>query len=182
LNSSEPIDLDKYEAPSAGRPFPRKGRYVVRAADITSESFGQSQAGYLTVQIDPTIVGPTDEGYQIRYVKQSAKTFTRGKSNTPVSQMGDFLLACGHKGAVPSDPAELANLVSTMSGTVFQADVDWRAYNKNNGFSLEGMEKFPKDVDGEYLPWVEDPSDIDAETGNPRRLRANLNVNRCVAA
>src|SRR5688572_11997606 len=64
---SEPLDLNDY-AKVGGAPkerkFPNKGRYTLRATDsFTEESFAPNKANTaLTFAINPTIVGPTNEG------------------------------------------------------------------------------------------------------------------------
>lgn len=159
--------------------LPPKGEYVLRAPDAFPEAaFGATKAGYLKVQIDPTIVGPTNEGFQLRYQSVSAKTFPRG--GAIASQLGDYLRACGYKGAIKS-PQDQADAAEATAGTVYNAILDWRVFNSKTGFQLEGMTKFPRNADGSYQSWVEDPGDKD-EQGNPKRLRANLFISRFLPA
>ena len=176
LNSAEPLDLDLYKDASAGFDLPKAGIYTLRAPDsFPSTSFGSTRNNDLSAQIDPTIVGPTNEGFNIRFTKISAKPFKR--SGVTVSQIGDYLRACGRTGTVPAEPQALADAVAETAGRVYQAELDWRAYNKNTGFQVEGMKNFPKTATGEPQSWIEDPSDKD-ENGAPVRLRANLSVRR----
>ena len=179
LNSSEPLDFDTYVDAKEGFTLPPKGRYTVIAPEtFPDEAFGATQAGFLSAQIDPTIVGPTGEGITLRFTKVSAKPFKRGTAT--VSQLGDYLRACGLTGRLSGDPAELASAVSATAGRVYEVDVDWRAYNKNNGYKVEGMTNFPSDGNGGHQSWCEDPTDKDPSTGKPTRLRANLQVKRFV--
>ena len=173
LNTSDTLDESTYAPASSGFQLPRKGRYTVQAPEITDASFGASKAGFLTAQIDPTIVGPTNEGFQLRYVKVSAKTFARGSKKA--SQMGDYLLSCGITD-IPGDPQALADLVQTTAGRTYDILVDWRAFNKATGLTVEGMENFPKDDNGNPIPYVEDAKDINPETGEPKRVWARLEV------
>lgn len=190
LQPLEPIDLDLYPAAQQGT-FPKKGRYTLRAPErIGDEAFSASQSNYLKAQIDPVIVGPSHNGYVVRYVSLSAKPYKRtiGRRGTPnekvitVSQLGDYLRACGIKGVLPTDPAALADLVERTAGATFLADLDWRARNKNTGREVRGMENFPSDGNGGHLPWFTDPDDLDPETKEPRRVRAFLEIVRFVPA
>lgn len=175
----EPIDLDTYQDAREAAPLPVKGRYTVRAPEsFPATAFGATKAGALSVQVDPTIVGPTNEGYTIRFTKVSAKVFRR--SGVPASQAGDYLRACGLRGKL-SDPQAIADAVEQTANRTYEVEVDWRAYNKNTQFSIEGMERFPSDGNGGHLPWIDDPVDKDQD-GNPVRLRANLSVTRFIAA
>lgn len=177
----EQLDLDNYAENKPLPPFrlPARGVYTLRAPErFPDEAFGASKAGALTVQIDPTIVGPDSEGFQVRYVRVSAKTFQRdGKT---VSQLGDYLKACGITGAFKS-PQELADAAEQTAGLTYQAELDWRVYNGKTGFKVEGMVNFPKQEDGSYQSWVIDPNDTD-DAGEPKRLRANLYIRNFIAA
>ena len=177
LQAVEMLDLDNYKDVSEAAPLPKAGRYTVRAPEsFPSAAFGRTRAGALSVQVDPTIIAPSNEGYQIRYTKISAKPFKRG--GVTVSQVGDYLRANGFKGKLTSEKEIIDAVESTVNRT-YEVQVDWRAYNKNTGFSLEGMENFPSDGNGGHQPWCEDPEAKD-ENGNPQRLRANLVVDRYV--
>ena len=178
---SEPVNLDSYKLGGAGRKFPGKGRYQLRAVEsFTAESFGSNRdKTALTVQIDPTIVGPTNEGYQLRFTRVSGKTYKRG--NDTVSQLGDYLKACGFTGTVPGDPQAQADLVEQTAGRVFEADLDWRAWDKSTGQTIKGMQNFPKNEDGSHVPYVVSETDVD-EDGNPRKIWANLEIVRFIAS
>lgn len=181
LNSAEPLDLDIYKDASEGIPLPKKGRYVVQAPDsFPNEAFSRTKAGFLSAQVDPTILGPTNEGYTLRFTKVSAKTFKRG--GITASHLGDYLRATGRRGQVGNDPQAQAEAVEETANQPYQVEVDWRAYNKSSGYQLEGMERFPSDGNGGHLPWCEDPNEKDPETGKPVRLRANVFVKRFVPA
>lgn len=176
----EPLDLDTYaDNKESNFSLPSKGRYTVRAPEsFASTAFGRTKAGSLSAQVDPVIVGPTSEGYVLRFTKVSAKPFKR--QGITVSQLGDYLRAVGIKGRLTDEQAQ-ADAVEQTANAIYQVDVDWRAYNKNTGFSVEGMERFPSDGNGGHLPVYEDPIDKDEE-GKPVRLRANLTVTRYIPA
>jgi hypothetical protein len=180
LVASDNLDLDTY-ADVKDKTFrlPKKGRYLVRAPEsFPDTAFGATKAGHLKAQIDPTIVGPTNEGFQIRFVNISAKPYER--SGGKVSQFGDYLRACGRKGPLPGDPQALADAVAATAGQTYYVDLDWKAYNSTTGMEVRGMENFPVDENGEPMSFVEDPGDI-TENG-PKRLRANLEVRRFISA
>lgn len=178
LQPTEALDLNDY-ADATGFELPPAGEYIVRAPEMfPTEAFGVSAAGALTVQIDPTIMGPTGEGFTVKFTRVSAKQFSRaGKT---ASQLGDYLRACGVSGVFKT-PQEQAEAVEQTAGRVYKIELDWRAYNKNTKFQVEGMHRFPSNGNGGYLPYFIDPTEKD-EKGNPLRLRANLTVKRYIAA
>lgn len=182
LQGGDPLDFDIYvDAKEASAP-PPKGRYVVRTEAIT---FGATQAGFLSAQIDPTIVGPSHEGFKFNFTKVSAKPFKRGAAT--VSQLGDYLRATGSQ-ARPKTPQEQADAVEATAGATLQVDVDWEAYDKETKYTLKGMEKFPKNADGTFDVWttVPDPNNPGkvclGEDGQPRRIRARAKIDRYVSA
>ena len=183
LQGGDPLDFDIYIDAKEAPPVPPKGRYVVRATE--KPTFGATQQGFLSAQIDPRIVGPTNEGYEIRYVKVSAKPFKRGA--VTVSQLGDFLRAAGST-ARPRTPQEQADAVEQTAGATLTIDLDWEAYHKETKWSLKGMEKFPKLPGGGFEEWVEVPDPaapgqvLKDQDGNPIRVRARAKVERYVAA
>ncbi len=134
-----------------------------------------TKAGALSVRIDPTIVGPTNEGFTVRFTSVSAKVFDRNGSK--VSQVGDYLKACGFEGKLTDEQA-IADAVESTAGKTYQAKLDWRGYNKRTGYQIEGMEKFPKNADGTYQSWCIDPSEVGKVDENGRQLRvlANLSI------
>jgi hypothetical protein len=179
LNPTEPLDLENYadNKESVFR-LPAKGRYTLQAPDtFPAAAFQRTKANNLSIQIDPTIVGPTNEGFQLRFTNISAKPFARdGKT---VSQVGDYLRACGFKGTLRNEQ-EIADAIEITAGTVYEAKLDWRAYSKS-GFQLQGMERFPKLPDGSYQSWVPDPT-LKNEDGSALRVRAKLIIDRFIPA
>jgi hypothetical protein len=190
LKPIDPLDLDDsvYQDSQDFPPPPPKGKYTARAPE--NFSFGRTQAGALSANLDPIIVGPTNEGFICRFTKASGKVFQRKGAN--VSQIGDYLRAFGIKTKLTSE-ADQIEAVESTANMVCSIEGDWRAYNKNTKFQLEGMEKFPSDNNGGHFPWYDDPNDTEKdEAGNvvtdaqgkpvPKRLRANFYVRRFVAA
>lgn len=192
LVPSEAIDLDSLTpvkaTGSGGRPVPPPGRYTVRAPEsFPAQAFGRSNAGALLTQIDPTIVGGEHDGYQIRFVKVSAKPFqqTRKVDGTErketTSQVAQYLKACGMNGTIPSSPKEIANLVERTAGQMYEVETDWKVWDKFNQVEYtlrKNPDMFAKDEDGNPLPFVvvKDPD------GNDFRLRANVEITRFISA
>lgn len=177
LEPAAPLDLNQYKS-ATGFQMPKAGRYTLRSRDsFDATAFSRTRAGQLQADIAPTIVGPTNEGQQIRFCKVSAKTFER--SGQQVSYIGDYLKACGVTGEVPADPQEIANLVESTAGRVFEADLDWEANHYPTGFQVKGMRNFPSDGNGGFQSWVTHPTEKDAD-GSPLRLRANLTIRRYI--
>jgi hypothetical protein len=179
LQDITPVDLSLYKGQTESTfRLPKAGRYTVQAPEsIGDEAFGASQAGALTARIDPTIVGPEHAGMEIRFVKVSAKQWER--KGELVSQMTDYLKACGLNGTYTT-AQELADAVQSTAGLTYDVILDWRAFNRNTGATVEGMKNFPSDGQGGHLSYFEDQNDLD-ETGKPRRVRANLVVTRFIA-
>ena len=182
LAPAEPLDIDLYVESSQKRSFPVKGRYTLRAPE--QFTFGKTGAGNLSAQIDPTIVGPTNEGFALKFQRVSAKVY-KTKSGLPTSQIGQYLAATGRKGSVGADPQELADAVEQTANLTYDALIDWRLYAKGHGqdgqpLVIEGMENFPQKADGTYTPYIDSPTQKD-ENGKPVRLWANLVITRCLA-
>lgn len=174
------LDLDNYADAKEAAPLPKAGVYTVQAPDsFPSSAFGATKLGNLSVQIDPTIIAPSNQGFKIRFTKVSAKQFQR--SGKTASQLGDYLRAAGLREKF-STVQQQADAVEMTANRQYQVELDWRAYNKNTGFTLEGMERFPSDGSGGHLPWCEDPNATDPETGKPVRLRAQVVVKRFISA
>ena len=178
LNPIEQLDIDNTYPVAKESTFqlPPKGVYTLRAPDsFPSAAFGATKNGDLSVQIDPIIVGPTGEGMVVRFVKISNKAFKRGNQNA--SQVGDYLAACGFQGSLRTLD-DVVEAVESTTGILYKAKLDWRAYNKRTGFSLEGMERFPKKEDGTYSSVLVDPAEVGKtdETGRQLVVFANLTI------
>ncbi len=179
LQSAEPLDLPQYKDAQEPQGLPKSGRYTVQApSSFQTTAFGATRAGFLSAQIDPTIIGPTNEGYTIKFTKVSAKPFKR--SGLTVSQLGDYLRATGLRTVVPGDPQAQADAVEATANLVYEVTTDWRAYCKGCGHQVEGEKHFPSDGNGGHSPFVTCPTCKD-DTGGPLRLRGNLVVTRFIA-
>lgn len=177
LNSTTELDLSTY-TPDESKPkftLPPAGVYTVRAPEsFPAEAFGKSQAGFLTAQVDPTIVGGPFDNTPIKFTRVSAKTWTT-KTGKEISMAALYLKANGRQ-TVPTDPVELANAIASTANNTYQVQVDWRGKNKATGEEIKGMERFPLDADGNRQPFIE-LDEVD-DQGRKRRIWANLEVVR----
>jgi len=184
LQSSEPLDLPLYAASKAMKPFPKAGRYTARVPEaFPAESFGESQAGFLTVDVSPTIVGGDHDGYKINYTKVSAKSW-KNKAGVNESQLGRYLKACKLEETLDGSPQAQADAAERTANTLVDIDVDWVARYRPVNFELRGMTRFPSDGNGGYSRIVKldglngRPTVIDPITLEPIEIRAFLEVTR----
>ncbi len=187
LQSTDPLDLPLYQARGTSRPFPLADRYTARTPEsFPPESFGESKAGFLTVDVSPTIVGGDYDGYKINYTRVSAKTW-KNKEGITESQLGRYLKATGVDGVVGGTPQEQADAAEASANKLVSIDADWIARHRESGFELKGMKNFPV-VDGKPSrfvkldgtngrPLVETVNQVTGET-EPLTIRAFLEVTR----
>lgn len=193
LAPSQPVDVSAIPGVKpTGSGFPRAGRYTVRAPEsftvdptmAAPGTIGKTQAGNVAARVDPVIVGPSHEGYQVRFTRISAKDYTsknrEGKEYT-TSQVAEYLTSFGVKENLTGDPQQAANLIASTAGQSGEVYADWVAEHRPTGYKLVGMRNFPVDANGNPQPWVEHPDENvrDAE-GNRLRLRARLEVRRWI--
>ncbi len=177
LRPIEPLDLENYADNKELSPIPQAGVYTLQAPDTFPPATRSQKSGAILAQIDPKIVGPSNQGYPIRFVKVSAKEFKRGQK--PVSQLGDYLRACGVTGRYTTEP-ELLEALDMTANRTYQAEVDWKVWDKKNQTEILGMEKFPSDGNGGHEPYFY--TGEKDENGNPIKLRANLTITRFIPA
>lgn len=176
LRQIEQIDFSKYK-PVKESTFrlPPAGIYTLQAPErFPDEAFSATKNGDLQVQIDPKIVGGPFDGFQLRYIKVSAKPFER--DGDTVSWYGDYLAAAGFSGVI-NTVDDLVNAAEGTANLLYRAKLNWEARNNKTKFKVRGMTRFPKNADGTYQSWVEDPNDLD-ENGKPVRLPARLVVEK----
>lgn len=181
LEPAQPLDLSIYPEArkGAGGRFPKAGTYDVLAPEtFPVEAFGKTKAGNLSARVDPTIVGPSNEGYSLRFTNISAKTYqTRDGKET--SQVGQYLQAFGIEDNLTGEPQQAADLIATTAGQTAKVYADWVVEHRPSGYKLVGMRNFPVDDGGGFRPWVEHPdSTIKGADGEPLRLKARLEVRR----
>jgi len=177
LRAVEQLDLSAYkDVKESTFRLPAEGVYTFQAPEsFPAAAFGATKNGDLSVQIDPKIAEGEHAGFQLRFIKVSAKVY-EDKNRGKVSQLGDYLRACGYKGSLNS-PQEQADAAEQTANMTYRAKAVWRARNGNTGFVVQGMTKFPKLADGTYQSWIEDPTEKDAD-GRPVKVRANLVIDR----
>lgn len=180
LEKQEDLNLDTYSLGGAKSTFPAAGRYTLRVREnFPQEAFGATKdKSALSVQIDPTIVGPTAEGRVLKFTRINGKLSAR-----KTSQLGDFLKAVGITGVVPGDPQKQADIVETTANRTFEAELDWEVYHQNPDGSItnvKGMKNFPQREDGSYIPYLTSDQET-GEDGQPKKLFANLRIKRFVA-
>lgn len=175
LNPVEALELGNYaDNKESTFRLPVKGTYtVVAPTAFPPAAFTRTKAGSLQIQIDPSIVDQPYEGFTVRFVKVSAKTFDR--KGVKVSQIGDYLRAHGFNSTLADEQA-IADAVEATAGQVYKVKLDWRGYNKRTGWSVEGMERFPKNADGTYQSWIVDPSEVGKMDDEGRQLRVLANL------
>lgn len=150
LQSSEPVEVPTY-SPSTAKPFPPAGRYTARVREsFPAEAFGASKAGYLTIKVDPVIVGGEYDGYVLKNTSLSTKPWEDRQTGKATSQFARFLSACGVEGKVGGSPQEQADAAERTASTLIQIDVDWEARNRDANFEVKGMKNFPKNPDGTH--------------------------------
>ena len=182
LEPVAPIDLSVIpEVPKKTFTFPRAGVYTVVAPDvIPSEAFGKTQAGNLSARVDPKVVGPSNEGYEIRFTNLSAKVYQDPRTGLETSQVAQYLQAFGITEELTGDPQQAANLIASTAGQTAEVYADWVAEHRPTKYKVSGMKNFPPDGNGGFVPYIEHPEQKDAE-GNALRLRANLVIKRWIA-
>ncbi len=172
------LDLGDTYAVNQKKTFqlPPKGKYTVQAPDgFAAEAFTRTKKGALQIDISPKIVGGPFDGFGLRRQRVSTTPFER--NGQTVSMVGDYLIANGIRQTL-ADEQEVANAVESTSNRTYEVELDWLAEDWASGFKVKGMQNFPKLADGSYQSWVNHPTEIDSETGNPKRVRAYLNIVR----
>ena len=190
LNPSEPVDLSSYTGQRASgtfRPLPTPGRYTVRAPQFDDNSFSVSKAGALLTDVAPTIVGGEYDGYQIRFASVSAKTFKRTEKvngeevQVIASGVADYLKALGRTETVPTEPADIANLIASTANQTYDIETDWKVWDGETSteFTLsKNPERFDqRDENGNVQPFII-AKDAD---GNDKRLRAKVVIKKFLA-
>lgn len=174
LKAIEPLDLENYQDNQKSKfALPRKDTYTLQAP--SKFVYGRTTNGDLSVDVSSTVLGPTNEGFQLRFQKISSKPFANQKS---ISQIGNYLRAFGIKQKFTTEQ-ELIDAIETTAGQNYLAVLDREANHYATGFKLRGEANFPKDANGEPQSWVEHPTEKD-EKGEPLRLRANAFVAKYV--
>lgn len=182
LAPAEPLDTSTYTDERPAFRLPPAGKYTLRAPEsFPAEAFAatKSDQPMLLARVDPTIVGGEFDGFQLRFIKVSAKPYDNKNRKTGevlgrISQAALYLKKFGITN-VSENPQEIANAIASTAGKTYEAYLDWEASHWATRFTLKGMKQFPSNGDGTYQSWTTHPTEKDAE-GNPLRVRANLVV------
>jgi len=175
LREPDPIDWDNYDTGERKPIFlPPKAQYLFQVAEAPIAA--ATQEGYLKMQFPSLkIVKPGDpaDGYDVKFTNVSAKKWAKREG----SPLGDFLKSHGISGQRTN--AEYIDACYATVGRASEAGADWRAYCKECGKEIKGMENFPVQADGSRQPWVDCDKCLDHTDPNnprPKRLWANLQV------
>ena len=134
-------DWGQYDLGGSGaKPLPPEGTYLFKSkAFNNAEDLTAGKERQLIIRIDPTIVTGPHAGYEMKYTRVSTKKY----SNREASQAGDYLKAAGYRGT-PQSPQDYANAAEACAGTTFEAEVQWRAWDKEaSREACKGMDNFP---------------------------------------
>lgn len=179
LKPVEPLDLENYVVNRKAKfQLPTKGKYTLQSPEsFPAEAFTRSKSGALGIDISPTIIGPTNDGFKIRYQRVYSTTW-KDKSGKTVSGIGNYLAAHGVKGTF-NDEQQLADAVEATAGRTYEAILDWKA--RKGQWELSGMENFPTAADGTKQSYVladgKDGRPLENdEQGEPKRIFANLDI------
>ena len=181
LNPVQPLDLSVIpEADKTKFVFPAAGTYEVRAPEsFPPEAFSATQSGNLAARVDPVIVGPTNEGYEVRYTSIYSTVYTDPRTGLETSGVAQYLQAFGILDQLDGTPQQAANLIASTAGKTAKAYLNWEAKHNPTGFKLKGMKNFQKAADGTYVSSIEHPDEsVTDQNGNRLRLRANLVVSK----
>lgn len=184
LQPVESVSLSEYKTAKAGFQLPKAGRYTLQSPEsFTPASFTATRSGAMSTDVSSRIVGPTSEGFTLRFQNVSDKVFDRDGGKA--SYAGDYLRAVGFTGDLPGTHEEIANLIEQYAGAQYEAVLDWEARHRASGFQVKGMRNFPTDPKtGQPQSWINHPSEkvANPETGEmePLRLRANINVTKYI--
>ena len=135
LKSTEPLDLPLYTSGKAAKPFPKAGTYDARTPD--KFTFGESKAGFLTVDVSPTLVGGEYDGLKINFTSVSAKTW-KNKQGLNESQLGRYLKACGMNDQISGEPQAQADAAEATANLPIKVDLDWVIGPKNMAKIING--------------------------------------------
>ena len=158
--------------------LPKAGRYTLQSAPVTPESFSETAKGALAYALDPTVIGPENAGFKLRFISVYSTPYKR--NGMTVSGIGDYLRATGFRGKL-DDLQQTADAIELVAGTPFTADIDWIARDRKTGFEVKGMRNFPVLEDGTHQSWLPHPT-LKDENGAAVRVRANLEIVRYIAA
>ena len=154
--------------------FPQAGVYEVRAPEsFPSEAFTPTQAGSWGARVDPTVVGPTNEGFEVKYQRIYPTVYTDPRTGLETSSVAKYLQAFGITEKLDGTAQQAIDLIASTAGQTAKAYLNWEIDHRATGFKLRGAKNFPM-VGGVRQSWVEHPDEsVKGEDGQRLRLRAN---------
>ena len=126
-------------------------------------------------------MGPSNEGFEIRFTRASAKVYTDSRTGLDTSQLAQYLQAFGFTEQLTGDPQQAADLVASTAGQTAEVYADWVAEHRPTGYKRRGMKTFDSDGNGGFSPYLEHPDEtVKDAAGNRLRLRATLEIRRWI--
>ena len=180
----QPLDLSVIPEQPARKEFsfPKAGVYEVRAPEsFPSEAFTPTQNGSWGARVDPVVVGPTNEGFEVRYQRIYPTVYTDPRTGLETSSVAQYLQAFGITEKLDGTAQQAIDLIASTAGKTAKAYLQWEIRHAASGFKLRGMKQFPKGINGEPQPWAEHPDEtLKGEDGQRLRLRANVFISRWI--
>lgn len=153
MNYKQPDQVDwsnfnppsKFVAPPV--PLDAKGNPIVFQGTLPKEcKTEEDKDGYMQFVVDPITL---KNGYEIRFTRASTKLFERKMANGEVKKQNankiGTLLKSASIQARPQTNEEYIAAVKAAGGRTAHFTIDWSAYNKDNGESVDGYLAFPED-------------------------------------
>jgi hypothetical protein len=164
-------DPDQWEAYDRGfAPPPPAGRYLFKAPnDFTYEDHD----GYMRLVLDPIEIQDCPEGKdaKIRFTRCSAKPRTMGRL-AGSSRLTDYIKACQLPPVESNDPNDWVAAIESTAGAMFEAFVDWDAWDSETQETLANQySEFEDDPEspGDKLPYA-----IEPQSGRKVQARARV--------
>ncbi len=108
------------------------------------DTLDMNKQGYRNFLLDPisiTDAGPSS-GYTLRFTRVSTQKFEKNGKQIDASTVGNFLRSCGVQ-SKPQKNTEYEAAVRATAGKRCAFTLDWSAYNKDTGESIDGFLNFP---------------------------------------
>jgi len=151
-------------------PPPPAGRYLFKAPN---EFTYEDHEGFMRVVVDPVEIQDVPEGKdaRIRFTRCSAKPRTMGRM-AGTSRLTDYLKACGIPPVESDDPNDWVAAIDSTVGALFEAYIDWDAYDTETQETLANRySEFEDDAEhpGEKVPYAIEPT-----SGRKVKARASI--------
>ena len=146
------------------------GRYLFKAPD---QFMYEEHDGFLRIIVDPIEIQDAPEGKEnrVRFTRCSAKPRETGRM-AGTSRLTDYIKACGLPPIDSTDPNEWVAAIESTAGALFEAYIDWDAYDSETQETLANkMTEFGDDPEnpGEKLAYA-----IEPQSGRKVNARASV--------